>query len=163
MDIDFEFTHRDDVIQHLKEYYGEDHVAHIGTYSEMGVKSGIKDVRRVLQIDFKTVNDITKKIAEINDAPGLKFKDLDAMRDGDENEQEAWQAFHAMEADHQELFRLARAFEGTPRNQGVHASGILVTPMPVTDMFPVRYKDGVAIALYTGPQLEHLGAIRYVV
>ncbi|SHL00348.1 DNA polymerase-3 subunit alpha [Selenomonas ruminantium] len=161
IDTDFEYEHRDDVIEHLKDYYGEECVAHIGTYSAMGVKSGLKDVARVLDIDFKTINDITKAIDGINDSPGLKFKDLDAMKDGDENEKKPWQDFDRIESNNKELFRLARAFEGTPRNQGVHASGVLVTPMPVTDLFPVRYKDGVAIALYTGPQLEHYGAIKY--
>lgn len=161
IDTDFEYEHRDDVIEHLKDYYGEECVAHIGTYSAMGVKSGLKDVARVLDIDFKTINDITKAIDGINDSPGLKFKDLDAMKDGDESEKKAWQDFDRIESNNKELFRLARAFEGTPRNQGVHASGVLVTPMPVTDLFPVRYKDGVAIALYTGPQLEHYGAIKY--
>ena len=57
---------------------------------------------------------------------------------------------------------MARAFEGTPRQMGVHASGILVTPMPVTDMFPARIdKNGIAVSLYTGPQLEELGTVKY--
>ena len=161
IDTDFCWSGRDSVIHHLKDYYGEECVAHIGTYSAMGVKSGLKDVARVLDIDFKTINDITKAIDAINDSPGLKFKDLDAMKEGEPNDKKAWEDFNRLENDNKELFRLARAFEGTPRNQGVHASGVLVTPMPVTDLFPVRYKDGVAIALYTGPQLEHYGAIKY--
>lgn len=127
----------------------------------MGVKSGIKDVGRVLEVDYKIVDSITKKIDEINDAPGAKFKDFDVMKEGDENERKAWEAFHELEENHQELFRLARTFEGTPRGMGVHASGILVTPIPVSDIFPIRYKDGVAVTLYTGPQLEHYNAIKY--
>ena len=161
IDTDFDWAHRDDVVHHLEDYYGKECVSHIGTYSAMGVKSGLKDVARVLDVDFKLTNDITKKIDEINDAPGLSFKDLDNMSQGEENDRKAWEIFHSLEEDNPELFRLARAFEGTPRNQGVHASGILVTPMPVSDLFPVRYKDGVAVALYTGPQLEHYGAIKY--
>lgn len=161
VDVDFEYIHRDDVIEHLKDYYGKDCVAHIGTYSLMGVKSGIKDVGRVLEIEFAVVNNINKKLDEINNAPGVKFKDFDAMADGDDNEKKAWSAFHELEENNQELFRLARVFEGTPRNQGVHASGILVTPGPVSNWFPVRYKDGVAVTLYTGPQVEHQNGVKY--
>ena len=40
-----------------------------------------------------------------------------------------------------------------------HASGVLVMPCPVTDYFPTRTVDGIRIALFTGPQLESLGAI----
>ena len=161
IDTDFLYAGRDKVIQHLEDYYGSECVAHIGTYSEMGVKSGLKDVCRVLEIPFGESNNITKTIDEVNNAPGIKFKDLDAMKDGDENEQKAWEKFNQLENRYPEVFRLARAFEGTPRNQGVHASGILVTPCPVTDVAPVRYKDGVAITLYTGPQLEHFNFIKY--
>lgn len=160
IDSDFQWERRGEVIQHLKDYYGEDHVAHIGTYSQMGVKSGLKDVCRVLDLPFKESNNITSMIDEINDSPSTKFKDFDAMKDGDENERRAWEKFDALEKKYPEIFRLARAFEGTPRNQGVHASGVLVMPIPVTDMFPVRYKDGVAIALWTGPQLEQCRSIK---
>lgn len=161
IDVDFNWEHRDKVIHHLEDYYGKECVAHIGTYSTMGVKSGIKDVGRVLGIDFSLVNSINKKIDEINNKPGLTFKDLDEMKEGEENDKKAWQDFNKLEENNKELFRLARAFEGTPRNQGVHASGILVTPMPISDLFPMRYKDGVAITLYTGPQLEHYNSIKY--
>lgn len=41
-----------------------------------------------------------------------------------------------------------------------HASGVLVMPCPVTDYFPTRTVDGIRIALFTGPQLESLGAIK---
>jgi len=161
IDCDFCWSHRDDVIHHLEDYYGIEYVAHIGTYTEMGVKSGLKDICRVLDIPYTESNNLTTVIDEINDNPGAKFKDFDAMKNGNENEHSTWEKFHELELKYPEVFRLARAFEGTPRNQGVHASGVLVTPIPVTDLFPVRYKDGTAITLYTGPQLEHYGAIKY--
>ena len=159
VDIDFSWAHRDEVIHHLEDYYGEDKVAHIGTFSTLGVKSGMKDICRVFNVPFLESNNISKAIDEISDEPSLTFKKLDAMADGDEGEKAAWKKFHDLEEKYPEYFRLARKFEGIPRGMGVHASGILVTPMPVTDLFPVRYKDGTAITLYTGPQLEHFGAI----
>lgn len=154
VDSDVSWSKRGDVIQHLKDHYGEDHVAHIGTYSQMGVKSGLKDVCRVLELPFKESNAITSEIDNINNDPGIKFKDLDAMKNSDENERRAWKKFDALEKKYSDIFRLARAFEGTPRNQGVHASAILVTPVPISDILPLRYKDGVAIALWTGTQIE---------
>ena len=160
IDIDFSYTHREDVIHHLEDYYGKDHVCHIGTYGTIGVKSGIKDIGRVFSYPFNKVDSICKAIDAINDKPALTFSDLDKMKEGDENSQKAWKEFNKIEEDNKELFRLARAFEGTPRQMGVHASGILVTPMPIVDMFPIRIdKNGIAVSLYTGPQLEELGAV----
>jgi len=154
IDSDVAWSKRSDVIQHLKDRYGEDYVAHIGTYSQMGVKSGLKDVCRVLELPFKESNAITSEIDSINNDPGIKFKNLDAMRNGTDNEKHAWEKFNALEKKYPDIFRLARAFEGTPRNQGIHASAILVAPVPISDILPLRYKDGVAIALWTGTQIE---------
>lgn len=164
IDLDFSYFRRDDVIRHLEDKYGANKVCHIGTYTTMGVKSGLKDVGRVLQIDFVTMNSITKEIDIITDeAPSIKFKHLDALAESDLPRDKAkYEQFKALENKYPELFRLARRFEGTPRNMGVHASGILITPMPVADLFPTRVdpKTGVTVALYTGPQLESLKAIK---
>ena len=162
IDVDFTYSKRDSVIHHLEDYYGADNVAHIGTYSQLGVKSGLKDVCRVLEVPFMESNHITSQIDEIDNSPKLKFKDLDKMKNSkDESERKSWAKFHELEEKYPEVFRLARAFEGTPRNQGVHASGVLVTPGPVSDYFPIRFKDGTAITLYTGPQVEELGGVKY--
>jgi len=164
IDLDFSYFGRDRLIEHLEHKYGTDKVCHIGTYTTMGVKSGLKDVGRVLQIDFGIMNSITKEIDIItDDAPGIKFKHLDALAESDlEKDKAKYKQFKELEDRYPELFRLARRFEGTPRNMGVHASGILITPMPVADLFPTRVdpKTGVTVALYTGPQLESLSAIK---
>ena len=124
------------------------------------MKSGIKDICRVLEVPFLESNNITKAIDEINDSPGVTFKDIDAMKDGDEDDKKLWEKFDALEKKYPEVFRLARAFEGTPRQMGVHASGVLVMPISVTDMVPLRYVDGTAVALWTGPQVEHCGLVK---
>lgn len=161
VDVDFCYYGRDSVIKHLEDKYGEECVSHIGTYTEMGVKSGLKDVGRVLRLDFATMNTVSKLITELtDDAPGIKFKDLDALETEDPAR---YQAFKKIENQYPELFRLARRFEGTKRNFGVHASGILVTPTPVNDTFPTRFdpKSGVKVTLYTGPQVEECNGVKY--
>lgn len=173
VDSDFSYYGRDKLIRHLEEIHGQQAVSHIGTYTEMGVKSGLKDFGRALCIDYGVMNSITKKIDEITEeAPGIKFKHLDgyktdaetAMDEGNEDIYNKliakYNAFKELEEQYPELFRLARKFEGTPRNMGVHASGVLVMPCDVTDYFPTRTVDGIRVALFTGPQLESLGAIK---
>lgn len=163
VDCDFSYYGRDKLIKHLEDKYGAEKVCHIGTYTVLGVKSGIKDVGKVFDMDFGLRNQICKQIDQILDTPNLKFKDLDALADGNENDQKKYQQFKSLENEYPELFRLARVFEGIPKNMGIHASGILVTPMPVNDLFPTRFdtKSGCRVALYTGPQLEHLKAIKF--
>ena len=161
IDSDFSWAHRDKVIRHLEDVYKEENVAHIGTYSEMGVKSGLKDVGRALNIPFDTMNALSKQIDEINIKPQPDFKDYDDLKDSDNAaEKSDWEKFHKLEQENQEIFRLARKFEHLKRNFGVHASGILAMPITVTDMVPIRYVDGVAVTLYTGPEVEALGLIK---
>lgn len=162
IDTDFSYLNRQEVIQYLRDKYGEDCVSFIGTYTELGVKNGLKDVGRVLNIDFTTMNALSKKIDEwTGEAPSIKFKDLDKLANGNAMDKEIYEEFKETESQYSELFRLARAFEGTPRNQGVHASGILVTPMPINDMFPTRVdKEGNLVTLYTGPQAEMVGGVK---
>ena len=152
---------RDKVIHHLEDYYGADHVAHIGTYTVMGVKSGLKDIGRVLEIPFDTMNNISKKLDEILDIPQPKFKDFDNLKESDnDNDRQAWLEFNKLEEENREIFRLARKFEGLHRNFGVHASGILAMPISVNDMVPTRIADGVRVALFTGPELEELRLLK---
>lgn len=161
VDLDFDYYKRDDVIHHLEDYYKPDHVAHIGTYTIMGVKSGLKDVGRVLEVPFETMNNISKELDEILDKPQPKFKDYDELKDSsNDNDKEAWKRFHKLEEDNSQIFRLARKFEGLRRNFGVHASGILAMPIPITDMVPLRIADGVRVCLYTGPELEDINLVK---
>jgi DNA polymerase-3 subunit alpha len=162
IDTDFEYYNRHRVVEYLERKYDKAKVSQIGTYTVMGVRSGLKDVGRVLGIDYGVMNTLTKKIDLWSNRPDLKFKHLDALRTSDKpDELTSWQEFNNYEKQYPELFRLARAYEGTPRNMGIHASGVLVTPMDVDSLFPTRYKDGVTVTLYTGVQLEELKAIKF--
>lgn len=172
VDCDFSYYGRDKLIKHLEEIHGQNAVAHIGTYTVLGVKSGLKDFARVLGVPFEESNLISKSIDEITDeTPSIKFKDLDKLLDDandviNTNENlyntliAKYNKFKQLENKYSEVFRLARKFEGTPRNMGIHASGVLVMPCDVIEYFPTRTVDGIRVALFTGPQLESLGAIK---
>jgi DNA polymerase-3 subunit alpha len=163
VDSDFSYFGRDKVIEHIKDLYGESNVAHIGTYSQMGVKSGLKDIGRALKISFDKMNALSKIIDDFKDVvpPQPKFKHYDSLKDGNETEKSLYTKWQKLEADNKELFRLARAFEGLKRNFGVHASGVLAMPCRVDDYFPTRTDaDGVTITLFTGTECEELGTAK---
>lgn len=163
IDSDVSYYGRDKVIEHIKDLYGENNVAHIGTYSQMGVKSGLKDIGRALKIPFDKMNALSKIIDDFKDVvpPQPKFKHYDALKDGNATEQSLYTKWQKLEADNKELFRLARAFEGLKRNFGVHASGVLAMPCRVDDYFPTRTDaDDVMITLFTGVECEELGTAK---
>lgn len=163
IDSDVSYFGRDKVIQHIKDLYGESNVAHIGTYTQQGVKSGLKDVGRALKVPFDKMNLLSKEIDKFEGSvpPQPKFKDYDSLKDGNETEKSLYAKWKKLEADNKEIFRLARAFEGLKRNFGVHASGVLAMPCRVDDYFPTRTDDnGIMITLFTGAECEELGTAK---
>ena len=163
VDADFSYFGRDKVIEHIKDLYGFENVAHIGTYTQQGVKSGLKDVGRALKISFEKMNLLSKQIDDFEDVvpPQPKFKDYDALKDGNESEKSLYKKWQKLESENKELFRLARNFEGLKRNFGVHASGVLAMPCRVDDYFPTRTdENGVMITLFTGVECEELGTAK---
>ena len=163
VDADFSYFGRDKVIEHIKDLYGFENVAHIGTYTQQGVKSGLKDVGRALKIPFEKMNLLSKQIDDFEDVvpPQPKFKDYDSLKDGNESEKSLYKKWQKLESENKELFRLARNFEGLKRNFGVHASGVLAMPCRVDDYFPTRTdENGVMITLFTGVECEELGTAK---
>ena len=164
IDSDVSYFGRDKVIQHIKDLYGENNVAHIGTYTQQGVKSGLKDVGRALKVPFDKMNSLSKEIDKFEGSvpPQPKFKDYDSLKDGNETEKSLYVKWKKLEAENKEIFRLARAFEGLKRNFGVHASGVLAMPCRVDDYFPTRTDDnGIMITLFTGVECEELGTAKF--
>ena len=179
IDSDFCYYGRQKVIKHMEDLYGSECVAHIGTYTELGVKSGIKDVGKVLGMSFAERNRISKEIGEIfKDEVDLSFKYIDSLiadidldkvellKDTDKekyNNYCKYMKYKKIEDEYKDLFDAVRKLEGNKRNYGIHASGILVTPCPINDVFPVRFdKDtGARVTLYTGPEVEECNGVKY--
>lgn len=160
VDVDVSWSKRDKVIEHLESAYGKPNVSHIGTFTTLKVKSAIKDVARVLGVPFVEALQISKAIDKLSEDPNLSFKIIDSWAEGTLDERKLYKQFCEVEERYQEVFSFARKFEGIPRQMGIHASGILVTPTPVDDIFPVRYVDGVAVTLWTGVQLDEMNALK---
>lgn len=160
IDCDFNWAHRPDLIHHLEEKYGKPKVAHIGTWTKESVLTGIKDFARVLNVPFEESNTITTELGKLVDKPQAKFKDYDEM---EEYNPDGFKKYKEYESKYPEIFRLARRFEGCCRQFGTHASGVLVTPVNVTDVVPTRKdpKTGDVVTLYTGVELEEAGCIKF--
>ena len=116
VDIDFCQSRRPEVIDYVRDKYGERSVSHIITYGTLGAKSVIRDVARVMGISYGDADMLAKMIEA---KPGVKLKDeydeKQELRDIIENSS-TWQ----------ELWSYATKLEGLNRNTGVHAAGIVI-------------------------------------
>src|SRR5207245_1550650 len=128
IDIDFCQEGRDKVIAYVRAKYGEDSVAQIGTFGTMAARAAVRDVGRVLNIPLARVDQIAKMIPQtlgITLDEALKVStDLRVEYDRDPQ-------IH-------ELIDIARKLEGTNRNAGTHAAGVVISDGPLTEHVPLQ-------------------------
>jgi len=140
IDIDFDDEGRGRVMQYVIDKYGASQVAQIITYGTMAAKSSIKDTARVLDLPLQEANEIAKLIPNLKLAKifNMDEKALKETLRADEleavNRLIAISEGAGLEA---ETIKQARVLEGSMRNTGIHACGVIITPDDITNFVPV--------------------------
>ncbi len=131
IDIDFCQSRRPEVIEYVRQKYGERAVTHIITYGTMGAKSVIKDVARVLDLSYADSDKIAKLIES---GPGVTLEksyaaneDLRTLVEQDDTYNEVW--------------KYALKLEGTIRNVGMHAAGVVIGDRPLDEYVALTRDD----------------------
>ncbi|MBK8189432.1 MAG: DNA polymerase III subunit alpha [Vampirovibrionales bacterium] len=151
IDIDFCIERREEVIQYVRQLYGDERVCQIATFGTLAARAALKAVARVSDIPFAESDRLAKMIPP---TPGTKLKD--ALADGMELRKEV-----DANADVKALVDLALKIEGTACNVGTHAAGVVIAKDPLTDIAPLqKSKDGQVICQYTMGDLEKLGLLK---
>jgi DNA-directed DNA polymerase III PolC len=157
VDMDFEDTRREEVVAYLQQRYGEENVAQIATVMTLKGKSALKDVGRVFEVSYDEINKITSAI--ISRAAGDER--VDNTIEDSFKESAACQAFAER---HPDTFRYAMAAEGLHRQMGVHAAGVVTSPVPIIGIVPIeaRFEDGKALKVTSVDKdaVEQLGLLK---
>lgn len=127
IDVDFCTERREEVINYVRDKYGEDRVGQIITYGTMAAKAGLKDVARVLNIPFDEANRISKMFP---DTLGTSIEE--ALR-----ESKDLREYSQSGETQKRLFSVARKLEGNTRHTGVHAAGVVIAPEPLEQLVPM--------------------------
>ena len=146
IDIDFDDEGRDKVIQYVIDKYGASQVAQIITYGTMAAKSSIRDAGRVLELPLPDTDRIAKLIPDMTKLKKLWELDDKGLRSkfGSEEAQQVAQLKEIADGDSLEATTInqARVLEGSVRNTGIHACGVIITPSDIRELVPVaRAKD----------------------
>ena len=152
IDTDFDDAGRQKVIDYVVDKYGKNQVAQIITYGSMAARTSIQDVGRVLDMPLSDVNAIKKLVP---DTLGI------TLRDAIEQVPELKDILKGNDLKAQVL-REAEKLEGSVRNTGVHAAGIIIAPYDLTDIVPVAVaKDSdLLVTQYDGRVIEDAGVIK---
>jgi len=152
IDIDFDNEGRERVIDYVVKRYGETQVAQIITYGTMAPKSAIRDAGRVMELPLPDTDSIAKLVPE---KPGTKFSkiwgevpELEIMRRGKELPSQ--------------VLNQAVVLEGSLRNTGVHACGVIITPDDMTKFVPLaRAKDSdMLVTQFDNSVVEDAGMLK---
>ncbi|WP_431133668.1 DNA polymerase III subunit alpha [Psychroserpens mesophilus] len=141
IDIDFDDEGRSRVMDYVIKKYGANQVAQIITYGTMAAKSSIRDTARVLDLPLFDADRIAKLIptmSKLNKIFGLDEKELSKKFRAEDLEKVNQLLNIADGSDlESETVNLARTLEGSVRNTGIHACGVIITPDDITKFVPV--------------------------
>ncbi|WP_405292588.1 DNA polymerase III subunit alpha [Algibacter sp. Ld11] len=141
IDIDFDDEGRSRVMDYVIEKYGSNQVAQIITYGTMAAKSSIRDTARVLDLPLFDADRIAKLIpnmSKLGKIFGLSEKELGQKFRAEDLEKINELLNISDGSDLQaETLNLARTLEGSVRNTGIHACGVIITPDDITKFVPV--------------------------
>ncbi|RYF97471.1 MAG: DNA polymerase III subunit alpha, partial [Chitinophagaceae bacterium] len=176
IDTDFDDEGRQKVIDYVVDKYGKSQVAQIITYGTMAAKMSIKDVSRALDLPLAEANALAKLIP---DRPGIELKRvLHAPLNPKEGEKSLEEKDGVGPEDMENVKRLreiykttgiesqvlheAERLEGSVRNTGIHAAGIIIAPRDLTELIPVSMaKDSTLwVTQFEGSIIEDAGVIK---
>ncbi len=145
IDIDFDDEGRSKVIDYVVEKYGRNQVAQIITYGSMAAKMSIRDVGRVLDLDLKEVDKISKSfpqqigvsLRKVLAQPNLDAQFKESLNSEDRERTDKIRAMSEQDDLVGLTLRTAKELEGNIRNTGLHACGVIITPSDIRDFIPV--------------------------
>jgi len=174
IDTDFDDVGRQKVIDYVVDKYGKNQVAHIVTYGTMAAKMSIKDVARALDLPLPDSNALAKMVPE---RPGISLKrilhapikgegSLEQKEGLGGDELEGVNKLREIYADASMLqstvLHSAEKLEGSVRNTGIHAAGIIIAPKDLTELIPVATTKDVDLLItqFEGNIIENAGVIK---
>ena len=151
VDVDFCVERRGEVIDYVTQKYGADKVCQIITFGTLAARNAMKSVARVYDIPFAQSNQWAQLIPA---EPKIKIDD--ALKDGMELKK-----LYDTDPTVKKLVDMAKAIEGLKNNTGMHAAGVIISKMPLSDVVPVEpSKEGLIVTEYTMIEDEHIGLLK---
>jgi DNA-directed DNA polymerase III PolC len=133
IDMDFEDRRRQEVIEYIRQKYGDEQVSQIATVGKLSGKQCLRDVSRVLRVPLAEVNKVTNSIIERSSGDERasqtiedSFKEFDVCR--------------RFNKKYPDVLRHSKKLEGMAKNLGIHAAGVLASPVPLADIMPLEVR-----------------------
>ena len=156
IDIDFCERRRGEVIEYVRQKYGADRVAQIVTFGSLKAKNAVRSVSKALALTFNEENELAQEIPDrMPDGSAITVEN--ALKTGDK-----LRAKYNEDPRIKRVIDTAIALEDMPKDSGTHASGVVITKLPVKEYLPLTLskKDNTIATQYTMGPLEELGLLK---
>lgn len=166
IDIDFDDEGRGEVIDFVVKKYGYNQVAQIVTYGTMAAKSAIRDVARVMDLPLGEADQLAKLVpdfAKLYKIFSTPDKELSNEFRSDQLENvKRLREIHKEDSEAGKILRQAEILEGSVRNTGTHACGVIITPDDMTKFIPISTsKDSeLMITQFDNKVIENAGMLK---
>ncbi|MFA6562831.1 MAG: DNA polymerase III subunit alpha [Verrucomicrobiia bacterium] len=151
IDIDLSDARRGEVIEYVRNKYGEHSVAQIVTFGTLGAKSVVRDVARVMGLPYSDGDRVARMIP-----PDLNMTLHKALQVSMELKDA-----YEKEAQVREIIEVAQVLEGSARNSSTHAAGVVIGAQPLNEIIPLtRDQNGAIITQYSMNPLGELGLLK---
>ena len=156
IDTDFCIERRDEMIEYVTAKYGEANVAQIITFNRLTSKAVLKDVARVLDIPYAESDKMAKLIPVSRGKPTPLKVMISAQTPEPQFKEKYDNEPHV-----RKWLDMAIRIEGTNKNFGVHAAGVVISSEPLDEVVPLqKNNDGAVITQYFMEDLESLGLLK---
>ncbi len=150
IDMDFPDDRREEIMEYVKEKYGRNRVAQVGTFNTMKARAAIRDVGRVLGVALEKVDRVAKLV------PALKTTIPQALEQVPE-----LQALVREDREVARVIDLAARLEGLSRHASVHAAAVVIADCDLTEYVPLRgEKDGTVCTQYAMNPVVRVGLVK---
>ncbi len=156
IDMDFADNKRDEVIRYVKDKYGADKVAQIGTFGTMAARGSVRDIARALGHPYN-MGDRIARLIPIG-SQGFPMTINRAIEITPELKE-----LYEKEKEVKEIIDIAKKIEGNTRHISVHAAGVVISPTDLTDFVPLQFdpKGGKIITQYDMHSVEEAGLLKF--
>ena len=157
IDIDFPTDKRNEIINYLKETYGDDHVAQIGTFGAFMARASVRDIARALGYSYATGDQIARYIPMGQQGNVITIEK--ALNSVDELKE-----LYNTEPDVKHIIDTAKLIEGNVRHISTHAAGVVIAPKKLTNYLAIQ-KDprdnNKYITQYQMQSVEDIGLLKF--
>lgn len=155
IDMDYADDRREEVIAYATEKYGQDRVAQIITFGTMAARNAVRDTGRVLGVPYGEVDAIAKNIPAPIQGRHIPLKV--SIKESPELKQ-----VYNSSSKAKEIIDIAITLEGTIRNAGTHAAGVVIAPEPLVEYTPLtRASKGGVATQYSMNPIEEIGLLKF--